>query len=100
MFAGELQQFGRKFFGDRSRELLALNEFELASLFDHGLGNFGHAMPNEIHHRRRREIEIAFAVSVPEVNALAANGRWVRLTERAAQYRRAKVLMSQSRFTT
>ena len=85
MISGEGQQLFGIGFGDGRRELAGVNEFELRGLLDHGSGNFGHTVADEVHYRRSREVEIPLAFGVEDVDALAANRRWERLSERAAQ---------------
>src|ERR1035437_8592603 len=98
MLAGKIEQFLRKFLGHWSGELAGMDKLQLPSLPRHGIGNFAHAVANEVHSRRSREIEVAIAVAIPHVDALASHRRGIGLAKRPAKHRRAKLLLSQSRF--
>src|ERR1700686_912140 len=96
-FSRKIQQLLCKFFGDRSRELTAVDKLQLPGLLGHGVANLAHAMPNKIHCRGAREIEVTMAAVVPHVNALAWNGQGIWLEKRPPQNRRAKLLLSHRR---
>src|SRR6266478_1671729 len=86
-FPRELEQLLRIFFRDRSGELAAVNELQLRGLRSHYRRNLRHAMPDEIHRRRAREIEIAFPLAIPHVHTLSPDGRGKRLSKRTPQNR-------------
>ena len=90
MFAGEGQQFFGVRFGYGRRELAGVNEFELRGLLGHRSGNFGHAVADEVDHRRSGEVEIPLAVGVEDVDAFPANGRGERLCGRSGAGRRIR----------
>src|SRR5271166_4315082 len=54
-------------------------------------------MPNKIHRRRSRKIQVALAFRVPNVNALAPHSQGIRLAERPPEHRSPKLLLSHDR---
>src|ERR1700674_4364228 len=81
VFSGKIKQLLRKFFGNPSRELAGMDKLQLPSLLRHSVGNFTNAVTNKIHRRRSREIHVAIAVAIPDVNTFAPNGQGIRLKE-------------------
>src|SRR5882762_3550778 len=71
IFSGKIEQLLREFFRHRGRELAGMDKLQLPSLLRYGVGNFTKAMPNEVRRRRSREIQVAIALAIPHVNALA-----------------------------
>src|SRR5271156_6645958 len=95
--SGKIQQLLGKFLGDRSGELAAMDKLQLPRLLRHGIRNFADTMSNKVHRRRSREIQVAIAVAIPNVNALAPHGLGIRLLKRPPQHRRTELLLGDGR---
>jgi hypothetical protein len=87
MFSRERKQLLGILFGYRSCELASVDELEFRSLLGHGRGNFQHAVSDEVDRGGTGEIEILFAIGVPDVDALAAHGHGKIFTEGPAENR-------------
>src|SRR5258706_4408821 len=98
VFSRKLKQLLRKFFGNGGRKRVGRHKLKLPSLFRHGVSNFANAMPNEVHRRRSREIQIALAIAIPNINAGAPHSHGIRLMKRPSQHWSAKLLLEQHRF--
>jgi hypothetical protein len=96
-FSGKIEQLLRKLLCDWSRELAGVRELQLTSLLRHGVGNFANTMADEIHCRRSREIQVAVAVRIPNVSALAPHGHGISPAKRPPQHGREKLLLGRNR---
>jgi len=57
------------------------------------------AVADEIHCCRSRKIQVALALGVPDINAVAAHSQGIRFAKRPAKRGTAKVLSSDCRFS-
>src|SRR5882762_9194368 len=85
MLSRKLQQCGDISYGNGGGELASVHKLQLRRLCRNRLKNCGNAVANKIHHRLSGEIQIALALGIPNVNALASHSPRKRFAKRAGE---------------
>jgi hypothetical protein len=89
MFSRECQQLLGVLFCDWGGELAGVDELQFRGLLGHGRENFRNAVSDEVNRSGTGQVEILFAVRVPDVNPFTAHGHGKISAERSAEDRGA-----------